>query len=97
MNEIKNPYDRCFEWIKRELCDVDIPGIEMVRTFEELASKNYSDYCGIFIGGGNTYKLLNDLKSSGVFDKIKKYLIEEDGIVYGGSAGATIQAQPYLH
>ena len=30
------------------------------------------------------------LKTSGAFDKIKKYLLEDDGIVYGGSAGAII-------
>lgn len=89
MNEIKNPYDKCFEWINKELSDVDIPSIEMVRTFDELASKNYYDYCGIFIGGGNTYKLLKGLKDSGAFDKIKDY-INNDGIIYGGSAGAII-------
>ena len=89
MNEIKNPYDRCFEWIKKELCDVDIPSIEMVRTFEEFAGKNYSDYCGIFIGGGNTYKLLKGIKDSGAFEKIQDYL-NNDGIIYGGSAGAII-------
>ena len=35
-------------------------------------------------------QLLNDLKVSGAFDKIKKYLTDENGIVYGGSAGAII-------
>ena len=30
------------------------------------------------------------LKESGAFGKIRKYLTEEDGIVYGGSAGAII-------
>lgn len=73
-----------------ELSDVDKAGIDMVKTTEELMSKNFNDYACLYIGGGNTYKLLNDLKVSGAFDKIKKYLIEDDGIVYGGSAGAII-------
>jgi peptidase E len=30
----------------------------MVRIFEELASKNLQHYAALFIGGGNTYKLL---------------------------------------
>ena len=89
MNEIKNPYDKCFKWINKELSEVDVPSIEMVRTFEELASKNYYDYCGIFIGGGNTYKLLKGLKDSGAFEKINDY-INHDGVIYGGSAGAII-------
>ena len=89
MDENKHPYDGCFEWITGELSNVDIPKIEMVRTFEELASKNYYDYCAIFIGGGNTYKLLKGIKESGAFNKIRDY-IDNNGIVYGGSAGAII-------
>ena len=89
MDEDKHPYDGCLEWITGEMSNVDIPGIEMVRTFDELASKNYYDYCAIFIGGGNTYKLLKGIKDSGAFEKIKEY-ITNDGIVYGGSAGAII-------
>ena len=89
MDENEHPYDSCFEWITGELSSVDIPRIEMVRTFEELASKNLSNYCAIFIGGGNTYKLLKGIKESGAFNKIKEY-IDNDGILYGGSAGAII-------
>lgn len=89
MDEEKYPYDGCLEWIKEELKDVNVPYIDMVRTFDELASKDYTNYCAIFIGGGNTFKLLKGIKESGAFVKIKEYL-KEDGIVYGGSAGAII-------
>ena len=89
MDENKHPYDGCLEWITGELSDVEIPNIEMVRTFEELANKDYTNYCAIFIGGGNTYKLLKGIKDSGAFNKINEY-IHNDGIVYGGSAGAII-------
>ncbi len=89
MDEVEHPYDGCHEWIKGELANVDIPRIEMVRTFEELASKDYNDYCAIFIGGGNTYKLLLGLKQNGAYDKIRDYILN-DGIVYGASAGAVI-------
>ena len=82
-------YDGCYEWITEEMQDVDLPAIEMVRSAEELTEKNLNDYCALFIGGGNTFKLLSDLKRSGAFEKIKKY-IENDGVVFGGSAGAII-------
>lgn len=82
-------YDSCREWIKGELKNVDIPYIETVKSAEELAAKNLNDYSVIFIGGGNTFKLLKDLKVSGAFDKIKEYL-NNDGVVFGGSAGAII-------
>lgn len=63
-----------------ELSDIDKQGIDMVKSSDELMNKNFTDYACIYIGGGNTYKLLNNLKVSGAFDKIKKYLFDENGI-----------------
>ncbi len=64
-------YADCYEWIKDELKNVDVPYIEMVKSADELAVKNMNDFGVIFIGGGNTFKLLNDLKISGAFEKVK--------------------------
>ena len=89
MNEEEHSYDSCYEWIQGELANVDILYIEMVRTFEELASKDLKHYAALFIGGGNTYKLLLGLKQSGARNNIRNY-INNDGIVIGGSAGAVI-------
>ena len=83
-------YSGCLEFMTGELSDIDKQDIDMVKSTDELMNKIFTDYACLYIGGGNTYKLLNDLKISGAFDKIKKYLLEEDGIVYGGSAGAII-------
>lgn len=82
-------YPSCLEWIKGELRDVSIVGIEMVTSAQEITVKDLGQYCAIFIGGGNTFKLLYELKISGAFEKIKAY-IENDGIIFGGSAGAII-------
>lgn len=82
-------YTSCYEWVTGELKNVDIPYIEMVKSADELAAKNLNDFGVIFIGGGNTFKLLRDLKISGAFEKIKGYL-NGDGVVFGGSAGAII-------
>ncbi len=83
-------YKGCLEFMTNELSDVEKKGIDMVKSTNELLNKDFNEYSCIYIGGGNTYKLLNDLKISGAFDKIKKYLINDNGIVYGGSAGAII-------
>ena len=83
-------FNGCLEFMIDELSDVDKAGIDMVKTPEELMSKDFKEYACLYIGGGNTYKLLYYLKRSGAFEKIKKYLLEDDGIVYGGSAGAII-------
>lgn len=43
----------------------------------------------IYIGGGNTYKLLKELHFSG-FDLLMPEFLRQGGIIYGGSAGAII-------
>lgn len=87
MNQEK--YNSCYEWVTDELKSIEIPNIDMVRSAEELSTKNLNDYSFLFIGGGNTFKLLHDLKKCGAFEKISEY-INNDGIVFGGSAGAII-------
>lgn len=82
-------FNGCLEFMTNELKDVNITGIEMVKSAEELTSKNFYDFSFIYIGGGNTFSLLKDLKDSGSFEKIIEYL-NNDGIVYGGSAGAIL-------
>lgn len=82
-------YDGCYEWITSELKSIEIPYINMVRSTEELLTKKLNNYSFLFIGGGNTFKLLHDLKTSGSLEKISEY-INNDGIVFGGSAGAII-------
>lgn len=85
-----NTFSGCLEFMTNELADVECCGIEMIKSPEEILLKDLNNYACIYIGGGNTYKLLSLLKSSGAFEKIRHYLISDNGIVYGGSAGAII-------
>lgn len=82
-------YDNCLEWIKKEMSIINLSDIEMVTSGKELSEKKFENYCAIYIGGGNTYKLLKILKESESFGKLQKY-INDDGIIFGGSAGAII-------
>ena len=82
-------YDSCYEWITGELSRVEIPGIEMVRSAEDLSRKCLADYSFLFIGGGNTFRLLNEIKRVNMFEPIREYL-RNGGTVFGGSAGAII-------
>ena len=63
-------YDSCYEWITTELNDIKVSHIDIVRSAEEILAKNLNDYSFVFIGGGNTFKLLHDLKKSGAYEKI---------------------------
>ena len=88
MDENDIPYDSCYEWFGSLLTNINVE-YEMVRTFEELVEIDFNSYSAIFIGGGNTYKLLKGLKDNNIFTNIKKF-IENDGVVVGCSAGAVI-------
>lgn len=83
-------FQGCLEFMSTELSDVDAAGIEMVASADEIVDLTLTEYACIYIGGRNTYKLLAGIKASGAFDKIKDYLANNDGIIYGGSAGAII-------
>tara|TARA_B100002003_G_C13935411_1_gene454245 strand:- start:270 stop:788 length:519 start_codon:yes stop_codon:yes gene_type:complete len=53
-------------------------------------SINLDDYDAIYIGGGNTFKLLKEINKT-TFDKKLVNYFKNGGIIYGGSAGAIIQ------
>lgn len=82
-------YDSCQEWFANEIKYIGLDQFYMVRSADELAEINFDDYCAIFIGGGNTYKLLKDLKDKNIDKKLLHYL-DNNGVVFGGSAGAII-------
>lgn len=89
MDEIDHPYDGCYEWFQNVIADMNVCGVDMARSFEDFANYNFENYSSIFIGGGNTYKLLKGMKDNGIFEKIIEYL-NKDGIISGCSAGTVI-------
>lgn len=87
MDDIK--YDNCYTWFSKEIAHFGVTDFEMVRNCNQLLSKNFNNYSAIFIGGGNTFKLLSELKKGSIIPKLDEYL-KNDGIIFGGSAGAII-------
>lgn len=87
MNE--NKYNNCFNWFKEEIKYMNVKRFDMVSSSQELSEKDFSLYSAIFIGGGNTYKLLNELKKNSNYEKIIEYL-KNDGTIFGSSAGAIV-------
>lgn len=87
MNSSK--YERCYKWFKEEINNIGLNKFEMVKSSLELSKKELSNYSAIFIGGGNTYKLLNEIKKYSNYERIINYL-NNDGTIFGGSAGAII-------
>lgn len=82
-------YPGCMDFITKELADVQVPYIHMETDANIIAKSDLDAYSAVFIGGGNTFKLLKELKESGAFSTLADYL-QRDGIIFGGSAGAII-------
>ena len=93
----KHPYDQCYKFISNALNPLGQKNIVMW-TEKELKNKKKQDFSrfgGIYIGGGNTFKLLKELKEFGVFE-ILKQLAKEGIPIYGGSAGAIIMGRTII-
>jgi dipeptidase E len=57
---------------------------------DEISATDFNDFDAIFIGDGNTYKLLDFIITHGLDAKLKDYIKSSHGSIYGGSAGAII-------
>lgn len=80
-------YPGCLSWIAEELAPWE-GTIHMVERGEDLAELDFSRFSGVFLGGGNTYRLLGELRKGGG-PKLKAFA-REGGPVWGGSAGAIV-------
>jgi len=80
-------YAGCFNWFKETYNSYGIMNLEMCVNLNHIT--DLSRFTAIFIGGGNTFKLLKEIKESRFDKKLMDYL-NGGGFVYGGSAGAII-------
>jgi dipeptidase E len=97
MDSNKHPYPECLGWLKGNFSNFNFDNFVMW-TEEDLKNKREEDFkhfSGIYIGGGNTFKLLDDLKKFGTFE-ILQTLAHKDIPIYGGSAGAIILTRSIL-
>jgi dipeptidase E len=85
------PFESCYDWIKTNLPRKTerLLEIDMCVDMGEVSQDALNGYDAVYIGGGNTYKLLDQLISSGFSEKLIRYL-RAGGKFYGGSAGAII-------
>ena len=80
-------YEQCLDWFSSTYKAFGIQNTEMLTDLQNAEISG--DTAAVFIGGGNTYKLLKELRDSGFDKKLLTYL-NNGGTVYGGSAGAMI-------
>lgn len=82
-------YTSCREWFGRLVRKYGIPHFDMWSDLEDKSFNDVEQFDSIYIGGGNTFKLLHQLRSTGFIDVLRSF-IHSGKPVYGGSAGAII-------
>jgi len=92
MDPAKHPWASCMDWFYSGFKVFGEVSVNLLTEFNGLTNDFLSQYDGIYVGGGNTFKLLKVFKDSG-FDQLLRNYIENGGIYYGGSAGAIIMGK----
>lgn len=90
LDRSKIGFEACYDWfstlISKHSGDKDI---DFTMFLEGDKIPDLESYGSIYMGGGNTFKLLNYIRKSGLGKKMVTYL-KKGGVIYGGSAGAII-------
>ena len=60
-------YESCYNWFKNEIKSYNFDKFEMVKSSLELSKLDLNNYSALFIGGGNTYRLLSELRKKLAF------------------------------
>jgi len=81
-------YEDCLSWFSAAYEKFDFE-IEMMTNLDGCDSDYLNNFDSVYIGGGNTFGLLQAIKESGFMGLLDDY-IKSGKIVYGGSAGAII-------
>ncbi|MGQ9468692.1 MAG: Type 1 glutamine amidotransferase-like domain-containing protein [Nitrososphaerales archaeon] len=83
------PYKECYAWFRSVFLPLGIKKFEMLTNLIGIDNRKLDSSAGIYIGGGDTVKLLKEIRQSN-FDKYLTNYIKKGKPVYGGSAGAII-------
>lgn len=85
----RNGYKKSCIWLANKLNNLsrEFVRVSMVLDFKKCIDLNR--FSAVYIGGGNTYKLLYLMKKNGFLSVLNRY-IRNGGIVYGASAGAVL-------
>lgn len=90
MEESVFTYPECEVWFGESYAPYRISNVEM---WTDLRGKKLNDeIAAVFIGGGNTFKLLKQMREEGFAETLCEYE-QKGGVVYGGSAGAILMGK----
>lgn len=82
-------YPESVEWITKTFGMHGFSDIETWSDLEDLNASNLESVSAVYIGGGNTYRLLDELRQTETDQQLREF-VASGGYLYGGSAGAII-------
>lgn len=85
-------YDRHLSWIRSVFEPLGVTDITLWTDLRVNGPDELTQYAAVYIGGGNTYYLLHQVRATG-FDEGLKRFVERGGALYGGSAGAIVMGR----
>jgi dipeptidase E len=82
--------DTASDWLAENLARYDYAGtFETWTTLRESDHSELYEFDLLFVGGGNTFQLLNEIQTYGFLEPVRTF-VQRGGAYYGGSAGAVI-------
>jgi dipeptidase E len=82
-------FQSCWEWITATFAPLKVNQITMWTDLSEHLASELGEFDAVYIGGGNTFALLAELRKSG-FDRYLRECACQGKAIYGGSAGAAV-------
>jgi len=82
-------FQSCLEWITATFAPLKVNQITMWTDLCEHQVSELDQFDAVYIGGGNTFALLHELRKSG-FERYLRECVFKGKAVYGGSAGAAV-------
>jgi dipeptidase E len=82
-------YPDSLSWFESVFLPLGVRRIVMWTSLEHKTLEDLQEAGGLYIGGGDTVKLLREVRDSGFADVLQAF-VEQGGSVYGGSAGAIL-------
>jgi dipeptidase E len=82
-------YAEAYDWVRGVFEPYGISRIEMWTSLDDHRPDALFGFSGVYLGGGNTYRLLNSLRRTGFDGALADYAVA-DRPIYGGSAGAVV-------
>ncbi len=85
----RNGYRKSSVWLANKLNNLHKGSVEISLVTDLKNCPDLKKFSAIYIGGGNTYKLLHIMERDGFLPVLRNY-IRNGGVVYGASAGAVL-------